>query len=36
MLGTALAIALGATLVAGLWPTWRASLVRPALQLKSQ
>lgn len=36
MLLLALALALGGALLAGLWPTWRASRVRPALQLKSQ
>ncbi|MES3001064.1 MAG: ABC transporter permease [Pseudomonadota bacterium] len=36
MLGLTLAIALGASLFAGLLPTWRASRVTPALQLKSQ
>jgi putative ABC transport system permease protein len=30
------ALALVGTLLAGLWPTWRAAAVRPALQLKSQ
>jgi putative ABC transport system permease protein len=36
MLATTFAVAVGASLLAGLWPTWRASQVRPALQLKSQ
>jgi putative ABC transport system permease protein len=36
MLATALGLALGATLLAGLLPTWRAARVRPAVQLKSQ
>jgi putative ABC transport system permease protein len=36
MLATTFAVAIGASLVAGLWPTWRASQIRPALQLKSQ
>jgi putative ABC transport system permease protein len=31
----ALAVALGATLLAGLYPTWRAIQVQPALQLKT-
>jgi putative ABC transport system permease protein len=36
MLGTTFALAIGASLAAGLLPTWRASHVTPALQLKSQ
>jgi putative ABC transport system permease protein len=36
MLLTTFALALGASLAAGLLPTWRASRVTPALQLKSQ
>jgi putative ABC transport system permease protein len=32
----ALAMALGATLLAGLYPTWRAMQVQPASQLKTQ
>jgi putative ABC transport system permease protein len=36
MLGTTFAIAVGAAIVAGLLPTWRACQVSPALQLKSQ
>jgi putative ABC transport system permease protein len=36
MLAATLAIALFASLFAGLLPTWRASRVTPALQLKSQ
>lgn len=36
MLATTFAIAIGASLVAGLLPTWRACQVSPALQLKSQ
>jgi putative ABC transport system permease protein len=36
MLATTFAIALGAAIVAGLLPTWRACRVSPALQLKSQ
>lgn len=36
MLAGALALALVASLLAGLLPTWRAVQVRPALQLKSQ
>ena len=36
MLALAVALAIGGALLAGLWPTWRASRVRPAMQLKSQ
>lgn len=36
MLATALVVSLLASLLAGLLPTWRACLVRPAVQLKSQ
>jgi putative ABC transport system permease protein len=36
MLGMTFVLALGATLLAGLLPTWRACQVRPAVQLKSQ
>ncbi|HRQ65417.1 MAG TPA: ABC transporter permease [Xanthomonadaceae bacterium] len=36
MLGATLALSIGAALLAGLLPTWRASQVRPAAQLKSQ
>lgn len=36
MLATTFAIALGASLFAGLLPTWRACQVTPAIQLKSQ
>ncbi|HYC35022.1 MAG TPA: ABC transporter permease [Usitatibacter sp.] len=36
MLAATFAIAVGAALVAGLLPTWRACQVSPALQLKSQ
>ncbi|MCG2595662.1 ABC transporter permease [Ramlibacter sp. XY19] len=36
MLAATFAIAVGASLVAGLLPTWRATQVTPALQLKSQ
>ena len=36
MLAATLGIAVGASLVAGLLPTWRACQVAPALQLKSQ
>ena len=36
MLATTFALALGASLLAGILPTWRASRVQPALQLKSQ
>ena len=36
MLAATFAIAVGASIVAGLLPTWRACQVTPALQLKSQ
>jgi putative ABC transport system permease protein len=36
MLLTTFALAVGASLLAGLLPTWRACQVRPAVQLKSQ
>lgn len=36
MLAATFAIAVGASIVAGLLPTWRACQVSPALQLKSQ
>lgn len=36
MLALAVALSLAGALLAGLWPTWRASRVRPAMQLKSQ
>jgi putative ABC transport system permease protein len=36
MLATTFVLALGASVAAGLLPTWRASRVTPALQLKSQ
>ncbi len=36
MLATNFVLAIGASLAAGLLPTWRASRVTPALQLKSQ
>jgi putative ABC transport system permease protein len=36
MFATTFALAFGATLLAGLLPTWRACQVRPALQLKAQ
>jgi putative ABC transport system permease protein len=36
MLAATFAIAVGSSLVAGLLPTWRATQVTPALQLKSQ
>ena len=36
MLATNFAVALAASLVAGLLPAWRACEVAPALQLKSQ
>jgi putative ABC transport system permease protein len=36
MLGTTLALAVGASILAGLLPTWRACQVTPALQLKTQ
>jgi putative ABC transport system permease protein len=36
MLGTTIALAVGASILAGLLPTWRACQVTPALQLKTQ
>jgi len=36
MLGTTLALSIGASILAGLLPTWRACQVTPALQLKTQ
>ncbi|MCB1626644.1 MAG: ABC transporter permease [Xanthomonadales bacterium] len=36
MVGITLIVAIGATLLAGLIPTWRACQIAPALQLKSQ
>jgi putative ABC transport system permease protein len=36
MLLTTFGLAVGASLLAGLLPTWRACQVRPAVQLKSQ
>lgn len=36
MLATTLALAVGASVIAGLLPAWRACQVAPALQLKSQ
>ena len=36
MLAATFAIAVGAALIAGLLPTWRACQVSPAIQLKSQ
>lgn len=36
MLAAAVLLSLAGALLAGLWPTWRASRVRPAMQLKSQ
>jgi putative ABC transport system permease protein len=36
MLGLTFVLAVVAALVAGLLPTWRATQVTPALQLKSQ
>ena len=36
MVGLSLLIALVASLVAGLYPTWRACQVQPATQLKTQ
>jgi putative ABC transport system permease protein len=36
MLGLTVAVAIGASMLAGLLPTWRAGQVTPALQLKSQ
>jgi putative ABC transport system permease protein len=35
MLATTFVIAIGASLLAGLLPAWRAAQVTPALQLKS-
>lgn len=35
MLGVAIALAVVATLAAGIWPAWRAAHVAPALQVKS-
>ena len=36
MVAVTLLVAIGATLIAGLIPTWRACQIAPALQLKSQ
>jgi putative ABC transport system permease protein len=36
MFGVTFALAVAASLLAGLLPTWRACKVQPALQLKSQ
>jgi putative ABC transport system permease protein len=36
MLATTLGLAIGASILAGLLPTWRACQVTPALQLKTQ
>jgi putative ABC transport system permease protein len=36
MVGAAIALAVGAALLAGILPTWRACLIAPATQLKSQ
>jgi putative ABC transport system permease protein len=36
MLATTLCLSLGASILAGLLPTWRACQVTPALQLKTQ
>ena len=36
MLATTFVLAVGASLIAGLLPAWRACQVTPALQLKSQ
>jgi putative ABC transport system permease protein len=36
MLALAIVLSLAGALLAALWPTWRASGVRPAMQLKSQ
>jgi putative ABC transport system permease protein len=36
MLATTLVLAVGASILAGLLPTWRACQVTPALQLKTQ
>jgi putative ABC transport system permease protein len=34
--GIALLLAVAATVLAGLYPTWRAAQVQPAWQLKAQ
>ena len=36
MLALAVGLSLAGALLSALWPTWRASGVRPAMQLKSQ
>jgi putative ABC transport system permease protein len=36
LLALTVALSIAGALLAGLWPTWRAARVRPALQLKSQ
>jgi putative ABC transport system permease protein len=36
MLGATFAVAIGATVAAGVLPAWRACRITPALQLKSQ
>jgi putative ABC transport system permease protein len=36
MLGLTLFLSIGASILAGLLPTWRACQVTPALQLKTQ
>jgi putative ABC transport system permease protein len=36
MLGLTFVISVGAAILAGLLPTWRACQVTPAIQLKSQ
>ncbi len=36
MLVITLVVAVGVTVCAGLYPTWRASRVQPAWQLKAQ
>jgi putative ABC transport system permease protein len=35
MVATAIAVSIAAALLAGLYPTWRACQIAPALQLKS-
>jgi putative ABC transport system permease protein len=34
--GIVIALAVSATLLAGLYPTWRATTIQPAWQLKAQ
>jgi putative ABC transport system permease protein len=35
-IGMAVLLGMGATMIAGLYPTWRAAQVQPAWQLKAQ